>query len=223
MRKSLLWMVLLPLLSEVGISNAVAEPLEIIKVVVPAKRPWSDYGDPTRPTLSDNLGSMIFASGADGDGAQEDPPSNANTGTKDCENLTDKPVVITTGEKYKQETDFVASGQYNLGLRRTYRSAQTTGLLFGGHWLSSWDGPKLIITNPNCLVATSCVPTKVTFVDTNGDQYAYTPTTNDGNSYNYSVRGAASTGELTYNFGVNFVLVQNRKTYVSMTAKFLVI
>jgi hypothetical protein len=105
-------------------SNALADD-EITKVFVTHPRQVNDRGDPSSPGRA-NIGSLILESPGEGD-AQGDPPSDANSNAKDCESKTENPVVITTGEKYKNETDFVAAGQYNLGLSRIYRSAQSTG------------------------------------------------------------------------------------------------
>ena len=53
------------------------------------------------------------------------------------------PVMLSNGEKYKKEIDFVAGSLYGFGLERTYRSAHATGKLFGSHWLSTLDPDRL--------------------------------------------------------------------------------
>ncbi|UUZ48497.1 DUF6531 domain-containing protein [Massilia sp. B-10] len=44
---------------------------------------------------------------------------------------TKNPVVVGTGEKFKEEQDFYTAGPYGLDLKRTYRSGQPAGGIFG--------------------------------------------------------------------------------------------
>ncbi len=55
-------------------------------------------------------------------------------------------MVIATGEKVKNESDFASFGLYGLSLTRTYRSVNTNGTLFGPNWPSSLDAPTLTRT-----------------------------------------------------------------------------
>lgn len=91
------------------------------------------------------------------------------------DSCTDNPVVIATGEKLKDETDFTSSGLYGMSLVRTYRSAQSGGNLFGRNWRSSLDFPALLFSG--CLIdreLPGCQgPTAITFTDSDGARYIY--------------------------------------------------
>lgn len=60
--------------------------------------------------------------GAGVDAATWESAPSENNSEIPCSGLTDKPVVVTTGEKYKVEEDFSGQGLYGIGLTRTYRS-----------------------------------------------------------------------------------------------------
>ncbi|NHZ38098.1 RHS repeat-associated core domain-containing protein [Massilia rubra] len=105
------------------------------------------------------------------------PPSkdNSNKESEESCKSTDNPVVIATGEKHKDESDFESQGLYGLSLTRTYRSRHAEGRLFGKHWLSSLDPPKLV--RATCFIPSpgwQCVPQSITHVDENGSSYVYT-------------------------------------------------
>jgi hypothetical protein len=106
---------------------------------------------------------------------QADPPAVDNSNKEDCGKSTANPVVIATGEKYKEEMDFLARGEYGLSLQRTYRSKQAAGKMFGPHWLSNLDVPRLQINSAGCTPTTSgqCIPRSVTVTDANGTKYLY--------------------------------------------------
>ena len=86
-------------------------------------------------------------SGNPGKSQKDNPASDQNTAPSCASNpKTGQPVVIATGEKYKDEPDFAAGSAYGLGLTRTYRSYTTRASMFGPKWLSTYDYPKLIRT-----------------------------------------------------------------------------
>ena len=117
------------------------------------------------------------SSGSGGAPLKAAPPSKDNSNKEseqDCKS-TDNPVVLATGEKHKDEPDFEAQGPYGLSLTRTYRSQHAEGRLFGKHWLSSLDPPKLV--RATCFIPSpgwQCVPQSITHVDENGSSYVYT-------------------------------------------------
>jgi RHS repeat-associated protein len=112
---------------------------------------------------------------ADGGRGVQSPP--APIASPPAENkpatCTDNPVVISTGEKYKEELDFELQGLYGFDLVRRYRSNNASGQLFGPNWLSSLDGPR--ITTEGGIV---------TGVDGRIPKYAHM-TLEDGTSYSF--------------------------------------
>ena len=139
------------------------------------------------------------------------PPSADNSLNDDC-NSSPHPVVITTGEKYKKEQDFISAGEYGLSLQRTYRSINNKGILFGENWLSTWDGPRLTLGPAYC-TSGNCIPSNITFTDPSGVSFVYTPHGGEENYYLYAVRGAVSTGQLEFGYPYLYTLNQNNKTY----------
>lgn len=77
------------------------------------------------------------------------PPADANSQATPCkgdgnpDNINPTgghPVIISTGEKIKTETDFEGGGLYPFGLSRGYHGFSThTGTMFGSKWTSSYD------------------------------------------------------------------------------------
>jgi hypothetical protein len=99
-------------------------------------------------------------------------PDNSKTCPK-----TDNPVIVTTGEKFKNELDFFAAGRYGIALQRTYRSMHPAGTMFGKYWLSSLDIPKLKTGTGGCALITEsggCIPKSVTFRQPDGTAYVFT-------------------------------------------------
>lgn len=139
------------------------------------------------------------------------PPSADNSLNDNC-NSSPHPVVITTGEKYKKEQDFISAGEYGLSLQRTYRSINSKGILFGENWLSTWDGPRLTLGPAYC-TSGNCIPSNITFTDSSGVSFVYTPHGGEENYYLYAVRGAVSTGQLEFGYPYLYTLNQNNKTY----------
>jgi len=85
------------------------------------------------------------------------------------------PVILTTGEKYKEEADFTSAGEYGLSLTRMYRSKQSIGKMFGPKWLSNMDVPR-ITTSSGCQVVTEygeCIVQWAYVTSPNGTKVAY--------------------------------------------------
>ncbi|GAB2878678.1 hypothetical protein GCM10027277_54900 [Pseudoduganella ginsengisoli] len=142
------------------------------------------------------------------------PPAKDNSDKEECENSTQNPVILSTGEKYKDELDFKTGGIFPMALQRTYRSMQSGGMFFGSHWLSTFDGPKLEWTSPTCSPGVACAPNSVTFTSPTGSKYVYSKITSEGNNFSYVSRGAIQTGELEYYYGVRWSLTQDQVTYI---------
>ena len=157
---------------------------------------------------------------------QADPGADSNTNNKGCsagdtpENpVTAIPVIIATGEKSKDETDFIAQGAYGLSLTRTYRSFDSgVANLFGKKWLSSYDYKKLRWSG--CAQVPDygnlCIPTKVTYTTPAGAQYTYYREA-FGTGLDYTVRNAASTGTISYMPYSGWLLNLNRDFYTFTT------
>lgn len=79
--------------------------------------------------------------------ASSQPPSNKNSPTDDCNSSpkSGKPVIVATGEKVLEQTDFVDASRSGLSLTRIYRSG-TPSLenMFGVNWRAGWQYPKLV-------------------------------------------------------------------------------
>lgn len=104
-------------------------------------------------------------------------------------NATGNPVKLSTGEKLKEEFDYPAFSTYGIPLTRTYRSVHATGSLFGSHWTSNVDYPRLIYTFVNCVRQANrrCLPRTVTHVRPDGTRHEYTllpPWSEEGGSIN---------------------------------------
>lgn len=76
------------------------------------------------------------------------PPADNNSETNTCSAtspVTQRPVIIATGEKLLAQNDFTHLSQQGLSLHRQFRSQQSSGRLFGKRWNASLDYPKLEI------------------------------------------------------------------------------
>lgn len=158
------------------------------------------------------------------DSNQQDPPSNQTSNTNDCSSpTTGNPVVIATGEKFKTEHDFSSAGVYGLSLERTYRSVNASGKMFGPHWPSSFDFPKLGFSSTCRTVALGlCLPHTVTYTETDGTKFVYSYVGLIDNVYAYSVNGAAATGELQYfRASAKWVLDRDKKTHTYFSSGLL--
>lgn len=146
------------------------------------------------------------------------PASNANSSPDPCGGsggnpLNGNPVIVATGEKYQPATDIIANGKYGLGLDRTYRSAMAVGTMFGNHWLSSYDFPKL--QTSGCMTDTDypgkCFPITVVMNYPDGSQYTYR---RSGDIGNYAVSGSASLGTMVYDpFQMTYEITAGNLSY----------
>lgn len=155
-----------------------------------------------------------------GGGGKSAPAKAAATTTnsKEPNESTCKPVVIATGEKYKDELDFSGVGPYGIVLNRTYRSGQGITGMFGSNWYGSFEQLPLSFTFTNCITTPdgNCIPASATVTATDGTKYVYTYAgwTDDAGMYTYTVRGSASAGELMYNFKTSWILDKDKTTRV---------
>jgi RHS repeat-associated protein len=123
------------------------------------------------------------------------PASTGETDLGDCSANSSKPVHLTTGEKFKQEDDFQSFGYYGLSMSRTYRSQSTAGRMFGQHWLSTYDAPRIASTGGTvCNADKQCVPKIPVITQADGSVYTFN-TTEFGI---YSVKNSAAMGTLAY-------------------------
>lgn len=109
------------------------------------------------------------------------------------------PVKISTGEKHLTEGDFPGLGRYGLGLTRTYRSKNGSGVLFGANWASSLDPYGLTVSTAACVPTESgCYPPDLTIAFPGGEKHKYllNMSTQDGR---YDVSGSAALGTAYYN------------------------
>lgn len=142
----------------------------------------------------------------------------ADNNSKTCP-ASGNPVILTTGEKFKEEADFASFGVYGLNLQRTYRSMQAAGKMFGPYWLSNLDGPSLRATG-TCTTITEegvCVREVATITEANGVKYSYQNLNKyepgpDG-SYGYSSRNSAAAGDLKYIPGEGWTLSKGEVIY----------
>lgn len=142
----------------------------------------------------------------------KEPPiaeSNSKTNTRTC-----NPVLVTTGEKYKEELDFSANG--GLGLTRIYRSMVTKGNLFGGNWMSSLDYPSLAVAKPYTNWAGNRMYHEITLTQPDGTSYLYQSAFVDqktGNSAEYYSSSSTVTGRLTWSTEEGYKITTNDKIY----------
>jgi RHS repeat-associated protein len=206
----------------------------VTRVYVTAPRNAANIGDRLditsflRSYLSQDFGGNTAAAGPGP--ANEAPPPSKNNSNTECGNAngesasTTHPVVIATGEKHLTVTDFYASGEYGLGITRTYRSLHATGRLLGQHWLTNVDYPQLVFTSNDCILTPSgiCVPRKVTYTSWDGATYEYRYNGgSEGNQSTYTVQGAAASGELIYTHNVNWRLIRAKSMYIYNNAGYI--
>lgn len=131
------------------------------------------------------------------------PPSNNNSkktpcGVNNSNPATSHPVIISTGEKVKDETDFAGSGLYPLGLTRTYHGfGEQIALMFGNNWTSSYDYHLYALgcdhDTTGDFPKTVCIPHTYE-LDTPDGSFIYTKVSN----YTYKVAGSDSMGRIDF-------------------------
>ena len=158
----------------------------------------------------------------EGGGERHEPvtekPASQDDSEVSCSTLN--PVVLTTGEKYKVETDFIGGGINPFDLTRTYRSKNATGTLFGPNWLSSIDFPGLLLSSQTVRTEVGIqLRSSVTLTFPSGAKYIYKLIPDEGNGTIafYSVNGAASTGDVMYEYQRGWTLSFENKTYFYST------
>jgi len=138
-------------------------------------------------------------------------PSLGNTYIRQ---LTCNPVLISTGEKYKKETDFVSQNSSGLSLVRTYRSKNASGTLFGPNWLSNLDFPSLTLTEPFTSWSGYTLYRQVAITRPDGSKFSYRlgyVDDGNGNGASYFATGAWA-GRLEFENG-DFTLTDNGRAY----------
>ncbi|MEW6372411.1 MAG: DUF6531 domain-containing protein [Pseudomonadota bacterium] len=134
---------------------------------------------------------------------------NSKTDERTC-----NPVLVMTGEKYKEELDFSASG--GLGLTRIYRSRIAKGTLFGANWMSSLDYPGLALAKAYTNWAGYQMYHEVTLTQPDGTSYLYKSAFIDqttGDSAEYYSSSSSSTGRLTWNATSGYKITTDDKIY----------
>jgi YD repeat-containing protein len=129
--------------------------------------------------------------------AQAKPSSESNS-EEDCASSSGNPVLLTTGEKFLDETDFASSGYYALNLTRTYRSQQSGSVLFGNKWRSTADAMRITWSGQVCEPGGPCAPREAVLTETDGTRYKYTLP--PGYVGEYTVQGSNKMGWLYFNF-----------------------
>ena len=161
-----------------------------------------------------------------GSSAIAKPASTDSSGTTDCTDLENSnptssfPVVISSGEKYKQEVDFGAGSSYGLSLQRTYRSFNSSATMFGPKWLSEYDYPKLspsgCYRHPD--FGNLCIPTDVVFTTPDGSNITFNRVTAGGGLI-YRSGNSAAIGYMTYKpANRTWTLIRDKKTYAFSAA-----
>ena len=138
---------------------------------------------------------------------QPDPTGGTNEDLS-----TGNPVTLSSGEKYKDETDFSASGQYGLSHARTYRSGPGYSQMFGTNWLSNLSYPKLVFGACQKTVDFNCVRKYVRVTDPDGTQrvYNYIPNTDP---FQYTADGSLEAGSVSNEYGSDWVLERDGRYY----------
>jgi RHS repeat-associated protein len=171
---------------------------------------------PGGPSQRDSVGDM--RQGMEQRESVTKEPASQDDSAVECSTLN--PVVITTGEKYKVETDFAAGGLNPFRLTRTYRSKNATGTLFGPNWLSTLDFPGLLLSSPTVRTEVGIrLSSTVTLTFPSGAKYVYKLIPDEGNGTTafYSVSGAAATGDVMFQYQKGWTLDVENKTYFYTT------
>lgn len=147
--------VLAPVLLSLLSADASAE--DMMQVIVKGERPAQMHTTVYAIPILSGLTSVNGGGGGSGGTTAQTTEKNKD---KDCKESaspkTGNPVIIATGEKFKDELDFASDGLYGFSLQRTYRSLQTAGSLFGPNWMSTLEVPKMKI--PGTCVTTFDAP-----------------------------------------------------------------
>ena len=163
-----------------------------------------------------------------GKSKRAEPVPTDNSKLEDCNSsssgstpTTLNPVVISTGEKIKEETDFLSFGQYGLSHQRTYRRNYPGSGMFGAYWWSSLSYPKLVTSGCFSSPDWGCEPTTVQLWKPDGSRDVYQHIAGTDGPALYSAAGSTSGGTLAYFPTVQWVLTRDRTTYTYSTAGYL--
>lgn len=131
-------------------------------------------------------------------------PANSNPSTP-------HPVIIATGEKILQQTDFSVGGLHGIAMRRTYRSASGYGSVFGNEWASDLDGPKLRVFYQGCSYWDGfCYPSQMQLVEEDGAVYTFYR----GTGTTYTANSSAALGQIQYDKSQQrWTLTRDKKSY----------
>lgn len=163
--------------------------------------------------LLSGRGSSYFGSSSMQTPTQQTPATSDNSGTGVA---TCHPVLVMSGEKYKEETDFLSQGMGALSLTRVYRSGKASGKLFGPHWMSSLDFPLVQGSERFTTPSGATLYKSVVFTLPDGTSYTYTIADHDatgGKWANYTVNGAKATGTLRLDSS-GWTLVVGKTSYI---------
>jgi len=145
--------------------------------------------------------------------------SNSPSDNKAISPSSCKPVIIGTGEKVQEESDFIDLSAIPLAQTRTYRSLPSTrpGRLFGPRWYSSFDFPQMEYAQ-QCqsyigFSAFGCVPNWINVAKPDGKTYQYA-VYNFPQFYPANLGGASSTeGYMVAQSTENYVINIGNLTY----------
>jgi RHS repeat-associated protein len=175
-----------------------------IRIVIVGQRPPTLTLAPIPPPRGGSggwrggfLGNTGGHQGGGGDPAPENKPADPKDNSDDPE-CTRNPVIIASGEKYKDELDFQSIGLHGLSLERTYRSRNATGQLFGPNWTSNFDAPSLVPSTNTVATEVGSYPDSVVITFPGGAQYTYTIDLSDF-PYAYRASENSKSGAAYYN------------------------
>lgn len=194
--------------NDVGPGDPVEEP--------PSPPPPPATGHPLAPVtvrakaiFDEGFPFVLIGRGFDGIGIGSEPapsapaPAPADNSPpkpdKNCETSA-HPVVYATGNKVKDETDFVSSHQHPIELSRHYNRLSKQAGIFGPNWFSSFDGfLSFAFTNGgSCTASPGLSATCITSATPSSSISVVTSTTADGGQHEYKWDGA--TGRWTSSF-----------------------
>ncbi len=186
--------------------------------------PWSNQGGQIF-TFDKNGSPFPFEipghrGGGNGGGPQapnpkDKPPSKDNSKKTPCGSnpSTPHPVIIATGEKVKDETDFSGAGLYPLELSRHYHGfGEQVAMMFGNNWTSNYDYRLYAYgcNHTGDYPRTVCVPTSFEF-DTPDGSFIYNK---GGNPYIFKVAGSDAMGVISWDGPGNpYSVVLDGSTY----------
>lgn len=160
------------------------------------------------------LNSLIFSrnNGTPSSAPLATPAADQNSDAGTCTNpTTQHPVVVSTGEKFKDEPDFQSFGNYGLSLTRTYRSQRGIGWFFGPRWTMNLDPRKLTPFGGCRRTDSGCYPYFIKMYEPGGAEYTYAL---DANAELYTINNNAAMGYMIWSSPSNtYTLRRDRMTY----------